>query len=201
VTASLVTILGPPASGKTTLARQLAVLLGGELILEDYQSNPFLHEAYLGGNQADLPCQMYFLMSRARQLSRSTFPAEGRVVSDYDFCMDAVYARIRLRGRDWQTYQQVHARVEPLVRRADVLIRLDIGVQQLLGRIAVRGRDHERGITAGFLHALIESYDRMDLSACAGRVLRVDSESLDLRCRAACEPIARQVRQVLEVGA
>ncbi|MFP4353882.1 MAG: deoxynucleoside kinase [Phycisphaerae bacterium] len=192
----LVTIVGAPASGKTTLAGQLAHLLGAGRIAEDFLSNPFLDEAYLGRGAADLPCQIDFLISRARQLARSIFPAEGIWVADYDFCMDAVYARTRLTGQDWQTYQQVHARIAPLIRPADVLIHLQVPVDALVQRIGLRGRDHERAIGPEFLTSLTRAYDNMDLASLAGAVLTVDAQACDLRRTEQCSPIARKIQQL-----
>ena len=42
-----ITIEGPIGAGKTSLAKQLANHLGGSLLLEDPEENPFLEKSYL----------------------------------------------------------------------------------------------------------------------------------------------------------
>ena len=68
MSAALISIIGPPAVGKTTLAALLAAKLPAELIREDYAGNPFLADSYAGSEQARLPGQLYFLLSRVGQL-------------------------------------------------------------------------------------------------------------------------------------
>jgi deoxyadenosine/deoxycytidine kinase len=75
--AKLISIIGPVAVGKTTLAEALARELPGDVLYEDYASNPFLAESFTTQAELMLPSQLYFLLSRVRQLSRSTCRAEG----------------------------------------------------------------------------------------------------------------------------
>ena len=114
--AKLVSLIGPPAAGKTTLAEALAAEAGARLVREDYAGNPFLASSYVGPDSARLPSQLYFLLSRVAQLSRSGWDAAGLIVSDYGFCQDDVFARLRLDDGDYRAYRQVLARCEPLVQ-------------------------------------------------------------------------------------
>ena len=43
--ATLISIIGPPASGKTTLAESLCADLEAELVREDYAGNAFLADS------------------------------------------------------------------------------------------------------------------------------------------------------------
>ena len=197
MTASLVTIVGPPASGKTTLARRLAEALPATLLREDYRGNPFLYDSYMSVGDVDLPCQLYFLMLRSRQLARGAWPAEGIVVSDYDFCMDQVYARSRLDAADLAVYDRVRRQVLPIIQPTDLLIHLEVGVPELMRRIVQRGRRHEKAITADFLDTLRLTYAAMDFTAVTGSVLRVDGESSDFRTPAGCRGVVDEVRSRL----
>ena len=75
--AALISIIGPPASGKTTMAHWLAEALPGRLILEDYAGNPFLPGSYQGREELALPAQLYFLFSRVSQLNREAWAGQG----------------------------------------------------------------------------------------------------------------------------
>jgi len=197
VTAALVSIIGPPASGKTTLAERLAAELPAELVREDYAGNPFLVEAYGGVAQARLPSQLYFLMSRVGQLSLLAWPEQGVRVSDYGFCQDRIFAQVTLSAEDWSAYQRAADRLGRLIRPPDVLIHLDADEATLLARIAARGRAFERAITAQFLAAMRRSYAQAAAEV-GCPVLRVDTMVTDLRNAAACAPLVAQVRSALE---
>ncbi len=192
---ALVSVIGPPAVGKTTLAEHLAAELPAEMIREDYAGNPFLADGYGGVAQARLPSQLYFLMSRVGQLSLLGWPERGVRVTDYGFCQDGIFARVTLSQADWTTYEHAAVRLGQLVKPPDVLIHLDADEATLLSRIAVRGRAHERFITAEFLTALRQAYAQAaDQASCA--VLRLNGAT-DLREFASRAPLIEQVRSAL----
>jgi len=181
VTSRLISAIGPPAVGKTTLAERLSTALPARLILEDYAGNPFLAESYAGRDEARLPGQLYFLMSRVSQLDPTRWEEERLAVSDYGFCQDAVFAELRLGDDDLRTYRRVLRRVGGLVHPPDVLVHLDAGEQTLLERIARRGREYEKAMTAEFLGQMRRAYNEV-----AGRadcpVIAIDCDGADI-CR------------------
>jgi len=184
VSAALISIIGPPAAGKTTLAERLCQALPAQLIREDYAGNPFLVDACLGRAEARLPSQLYFLLSRVGQLGVANWPAKGTFVTDYGFCQDRVYARASLAAGDLRLYGRVAGRVEGLVHPPGLLIALDASEATLLDRIARRGRDFEKVMTAGFLSGIRRAYNQIAAqSPCP--VIRVDCETTDLREEAA----------------
>ena len=196
VTAKLISIIGPPAVGKTTLAEALARELPAEAIYEDYAGNPFLAESYTRGGDARLPAQLYYLMSRVKQLGISNWPSDGLCVSDYGFCQDRVFAEAKLEADDLHLYGRVARRVEGLVKSPDVLIGLDASVETLLGRIAARGRDFERVMDAAFLSRMREAYEGVESQA-ACPVVRVDCEKTDFREVGGVARVVQQVRGTL----
>ena len=194
--AKLISITGLPASGKTTLAEALAAELPGQIIYEDYTGNPFLAEAYAGDAAAALPSQVYYLMSRVKQLSHWTWPADGLVVTDYGFCQDRIYARATLGEADWAVYAPLADRLEPLVRPPTAIVHLEAPNAMLLERIARRGRQFERGIDAGFLSTMRRAYN--DIETRVGcPVLRMACEALDLRRDADRAELVTRIREQL----
>jgi len=178
--ARLISIIGPPAVGKTTLAELLAADLPAELIREDYAGNPFLAESYIGTAAARLPSQLYFLLSRVGQLGPWAWPTEGLLISDYGYCQDRIFAATRLSPERMRLYDRLAEELDPMVRRPDLLICLDAAVETLQRRIAERGRGFEKAMTAEFLSAMRVSYHRA-MTRAAGEVIRLDCDSLDLR--------------------
>ncbi len=193
MTASLVSIIGPPAVGKTTLAEMLAEDLSAELIREDYAGNPFLVDSYVGRQKWRLPAQLYFLLSRLRQLSAATWPQHGLFVSDYGYCQDRIYARARLEERDFEVYSSVADRFDGLVHRPEVVIRLDAPEDMLLERIAARGRDFEKVMDADFLGRMRQEYEKY-ASNCGCPVIEVDCGAVDFRGREHRNELADRLR-------
>ena len=68
-TSRFIVIEGPIGVGKTSLARRLAESLGGDLVLEQADQNPFLERFYRDPQGAALPTQLHFLFQRAQQLA------------------------------------------------------------------------------------------------------------------------------------
>lgn len=194
MSAALVSIIGPPASGKTTLAEGLARELPAELIREDYEGNPFLADSYLGGSEARLPAQLHYLLSRVEQLSRLTWPDAGVRVSDYGFCHDRIFARTRLSEGDYAVYAPVADALEHLVHPPDVLVLLDAAEATLLERIRHRGRGFETVMTPAFL-AAIRSGCAEVARAAACAVVAVDCDAVDFRQAGAMAEVVSRVRE------
>lgn len=197
LTARLISVIGPPAVGKTTLAEWLAGELPAELIGEDYAGNPFLADSYTGDRQACLPAQLYYLMSRVSQLSRAAWPADGLMVSDYGFCQDRIYAAIKLDADELALYDQLAARLAGLVVAPSVVIHLDASVAALQSRIAARGRQFERAMDEAFLSQIRGSYDNIEADLDCP-VIRVDCDAADLLASPGRDSVLKQVQAVLQ---
>ncbi len=194
--APLLSIIGLPASGKTTLAELLAMELPARLVREDYEGNPFLAESYAGPDEMRLPAQVFYLLSRVSQLSAGHWPATGTFVGDYGFCQDRVYASLRLSPEDFAAYEVLHARVAPLVHPPKAMVYLDAEPAALLERIAVRGRSFEKAITAEFLSAMRDAYnDFVQTAECP--VLTVRCDEVDLRNHRPRAELIERIRTVL----
>lgn len=197
MTAPLVSFIGPPGVGKTSLARGLAPRLGGDLVEEDFRGNPFLPGSYLGRQEACLPAQLYYLLSRAGQLSLETWPEEGIVVTDYGYCQDRIFAQAKLTPGEMGLYDQVASRVDPLIKPADVIVHLDADLETLRARIASRGRGFEQAFDDTFIQQLRSSYDR--LNAPEGAVLlRLDAGRNDYRTDAGLNELTLRIRKALK---
>ena len=193
---SLVSIIGPPAVGKTTTAHWLAEALDARLILEDYEGNPFLSESYLGHRELALPAQLYFLFSRVSQLSRDSWPAGGVSVSDYGFCQDAIYAQTNLSPDDVETYRRLSVPAGEVVKSPDVIIHLDGDEGLLLERISRRGRGYESTFSAEFLATMRAAYrDVSSSTECA--VLTADVGEVDLLGEPGRGELLGRVREAL----
>lgn len=196
MSASLISLVGPPASGKTTVAHWLAEALGGELVLEDYAGNPFLADSYAGQTELRLAGQTWFLLSRVNQLARARWADGACVVSDYAFLQDRIYAAIWLTGEPWQIYHRLARQVADLVCPPSILIHLDGPVELLTSRIAARGRHYERYFTPDFLQRLRDEY-ALAVADATCPVLTLDVAQRDLSTPAQQQYLLERVREII----
>ncbi len=174
-----VAIEGPIGVGKTTLARLLAQRFGAEPLLEVVEENPFLSLFYQDRKRYAFKTQVFFLLSRYRQLSRlRERPLFGGVVADYLFDKDAIFASLNLEGPEWDLYLDLYRELSPRLPPPDLTLYLRAPVGVLLERIRKRGRPFEAGMDPAYLEALSEAYER-HFARYPHPLLVLEAEALD----------------------
>lgn len=175
-------IEGPIGVGKSSLARRLGVTLGAELLMENAEENPFLERFY-----ADLPgyafqTQVFFLFQRLRQMQAALQPGmfSTRIVSDFVFAKDSLFARLNLSDEEYRIYAQMYAQAAPQVPEPDLVIWLQAEPANLLERIERRGLRMERNITADYLQRLCDAYGEFFVSYDGAPVFAVGTDELNL---------------------
>jgi len=186
----LIAIAGIVGVGKTTLAENLAAELTAELILEEYDQNPFLADQVLGKKEAALPSELFFLFSRVRQLRRDRIEKIPVVVCDYVFDKNRIFAQTNLDRREYAAYRRLEQSVESYITPPNVVLHLSGDIAMCLDRITRRGREFEKTFSADFLQRLHEAYEHLLSSWRQCPVLRLDVDRYDFRRR-------EDVRQIL----
>jgi deoxyguanosine kinase len=155
-----IVVEGPIGVGKTSLAKRLAQSLGGELLLEQADENPFLERFYQDPRGAAFPTQLYFLLQRADQLRalRQADMFQPRLVADFLFDKDRVFAGLNLNEHEFALYDKVYRELALEVPEPDLVIYLQAPVEVLLKRVAGRGIHYEQPISAEYLARLSEAY-------------------------------------------
>lgn len=146
--------------GKTTLCRILATRLHAELNLEVVEENPFLQKFYDDIRTYAFQTQIFFLLSRFRQqqkLAQTSLFAE-RVISDYVFAKDRIFASINLTDDEMVLYDRLVEVMEREIPKPDVVIFLQANTELLIERIRRRGREFEKNLTREYLEVLREAY-------------------------------------------
>lgn len=158
-----IAVEGPIGAGKSTLARRLAEAFGAQLLLERPEDNPFLAKFYADGSRHAFQAQLCFLFQRVEQVRELAEPGmfgAPRVVSDFMFEKDALFAALTLSDDEHRLYRQVHSALAPQVPRPDLVIWLRAEPPLLLERIRGRGIRMEQGIDAAYLARLSDAYAR-----------------------------------------
>src|SRR5476651_474082 len=176
-----IVIEGPIGVGKTSLARRLSQSLGGQLVLEQADQNPFLERFYKNPRAAAFATQLFFLFQRARQLEevrQEDLFGTVRVV-DYLLEKDRLFARVTLDDAEYALYEKVYERVVVDAPKPDLVVYLQAPVDVLLDRIARRGIRYEQHIDRGYLDKLTQAYARFFHSFDAAPLLIVNAGSID----------------------
>ncbi len=167
--------------GKTTLAHLLAREMGGRVVLEVVEENPFLPLFYQDQVAHAFKTQMFFLLSRFRQqeaLGQDDLFSRG-VVSDYLFAKDRIFASLTLSASELALYEQVYHLLNARVAKPDLVIFLQAPMDVILERIKQRGRTFERNIDVGYLEALVAAYQRFFAHYTETPLLVVDTADLN----------------------
>lgn len=152
---------GPIGVGKTSLSRRLAARYGAELKLEVVEENPFLAPFYENPAAFSFQVQVFFLLSRFKQLSALAQPGlfAGNVVSDYLFDKDFIFAAMNLKDAEFGLYEDLYAHLSPRLPTPDLVVYLRADPDELLRRIDKRGRPFEQDMQAAYLAELTRRYD------------------------------------------
>lgn len=176
-----IVIEGPIGVGKTSLARRLAESLGGDLVLEQADENPFLERFYRNPRVGAFPAQLHFLFQRAQQLAalkQHDLFAPLRV-ADYLLDKDRLFARVTLDEAEFALYEQVYARLAIEAPQPDLVVYLQAPVDVLLERIARRRIAHEQLIERAYLERLNSAYARFFHDYAAAPLLIVNAAGID----------------------
>ena len=160
--ARYIVVEGPIGAGKTSLARRLADRLQAEAVFEQAELNPFLGRFYQQSERWNLATQLSFLFQRIDQLSTlSAIEGERRVVADFLFDKDHLFAEQNLSPDELALYRRVHDGLQPRnAPRPDLVIYLQARPDTLMERIRKRGLDAERHITEAYLQQIADRYTR-----------------------------------------
>ena len=178
---SRIAIEGNIGVGKTSLARLVVRRLGGRLVEDRVDDNPFLERFYEDAGAYAFQTQLVFLMNRYKQqlaLRQQDLFAD-LVVFDYVFARDRIFANVNLGDDELALYERVASELEAKVVRPDLAVYLQASSSVLFDRIQTRGRDYERALSRDYLDALNDAFNHFFFNYAAGPLLIVNTDAMD----------------------
>ncbi|MBD3391315.1 MAG: AAA family ATPase, partial [Chitinivibrionales bacterium] len=168
--------------GKTSLCNRVAYHFNARAVLERAEENPFLTPFYKDRTSYALQTQLWFLLSRFKQLSE-TFVQQDlfqpATVSDYMFAKDKIFASLNLDENERALHSTISRILEPAIPQPDFVIYLQASTDVLLKRIEKRGRPYEYNIDPAYIDALNQAYNHFFFHYTSSPLLIINSNDID----------------------
>jgi deoxyguanosine kinase len=176
-----VAVDGPIGVGKTTFCRILADRIGGHLVLEEADKNPFLKDFYRDRKRYALQTQFFFLLSRyAQQKELIEYDLfKKKIVADYTFEKDFLFAQSNLTEDELSLYKQVAELLKKNLPKPDLVVFLTASVEVLTARIKKRNITYERNFDAEYLTSVVEAYNHYFFHYNRTPLLVIKTDQLD----------------------
>lgn len=176
-----IAIEGVIGAGKTTLARMISEKLNADLILEQFEENPFLEKFYDDRKRFAFQTQMFFLINRYKQQQqlKQQDLFSSITVSDYIFDKDKIFAYLNLSTEEVKLYENIFPLLERDIPKPDVVIFLQCSIDRLMSNIKQRGRKFEKNLTRQYLSELSEAYNNFFFKYNNTPLLIVNTSEID----------------------
>ncbi len=158
---NFIAIDGVIGVGKSTFARMLAERIGAELLLDQAMDNPFLVDFYKNKSRHAFSTQIFFLLTRYQQqqslITRDLFAQ--RIVSDYSFVRDQIFASVTLSKREMVLYNRILPLLHADLPKPDLTVYLQASSPVLMERVRKRNLGFEKPIDTDYLDQLNEAFN------------------------------------------
>lgn len=175
-----IAIEGCLGAGKSTVAKGLADYRGSKLLLEDFESNPFLRAFYEDPIANATETEFAFLLLHFHQLKNQVDSAQrSEVIADFHLGKDLLYADLNLNDRRAKRlFIELYELCLETTPRPGLMVFLSASTKLLLERIQARKRDFEMRIDTGYYAAVNATYEEF-FKRYPGKKMRVEMDEWD----------------------
>ncbi len=193
-----VAVEGPIGVGKTSFVELLERKFDAHKVLENIE-NPFLKKFYEDTQGAAFQAQLFFLLSRYRQLQELSQRDLFRQITlmDYIFSKDKIFAYLNLDDSELLIYDKLYALLEEQVPKPDLVIFLQAETRTLVERIRGRNRDYELDISETYINEVNKAYNYFFFHYNQTPLLVIDTTSIDfVRHEEHLDELVEQIRKM-----
>jgi len=205
---AVITIGGTVGVGKSTFTHALAEQLGFRVSIEKVDNNPYLGRYYEDLARWGFHLQIFFLAERFKEQKRM-FEYGGGFVQDRSIYEDTgIFARMlyeqgNMTEEDFRTYTELFEAMvmTPYFPHPDILIYLEGGFDDIIGRVKERGRPMEQQTPNEYWKDLFERYEKWISSFAACPILRININEYDVVHEpTSMESIIERVAEKIRIG-
>ncbi len=179
---SYLCIEGVIGVGKTSLCRLLGERFDARLVMEEVDDNPFLSRFYSDRRSFAFQTQLWFLLSRYKQISVMVAQQDlfhSMTISDYMFAKDRIFASMNLQDDELALYNNIARVLETSIPRPDLVVYLQASTDVLLKRIEKRGRSFEFNMDREYIDTLNQAYNHFFFHYTSTPLLIIDTNDID----------------------
>ena len=175
-----ISVEGPIGVGKTSFVELLARKFDAHTVLENID-NPFLRQFYEDTQGAAFQAQLFFMLSRYRQLKELSQRDLFRQITvlDYIFPKDKIFAYLNLDDSELLIYDKLYALLEEQTPKPDLVIFLQAETRTLVDRIRGRNRDYENEISETYVNEVNKAYNYFFFHYTQTPLLVIDTTAID----------------------
>lgn len=176
----LIAIEGCLGAGKSTVANGLAALRGCTLLMEDFESNPFLRAFYEDPVGNALETEFAFLFLHFHQLKgKADAASTSEVIADFHLGKDLLYADLNLKDvRAKRAFGDLYDLCMERTPQPGLLIFLSASTDLILERIRRRRRDFEQDVDPEYYAGINKAYE-VFFAGYMGKKLMIPMDSWD----------------------
>jgi deoxyadenosine/deoxycytidine kinase len=154
------------------------------LILEEFDDNPFLPLFYKEPERFAFTVELFFMTERHKQMQRSLLNQDlfqEFTVADYAFIKTLLFASKNLPDDELRLFQKMFNVLNQSFPKPDILVYFHRNVNILLENIGMRGREYEKQITAEYLTQIQNSYFEYFRNILSYPILIIDLNTVDFK--------------------
>lgn len=153
-----------------------------EIILEEFQDNPFLPLFYKDRERYAFSVELFFMTERYKQLQRQLLNRglfQDFAIADYSFVKSLLFAKNNLSDEEYRLFQQLWAVLDKPFPKPDILVYFHRDVPILKDYIKLRGRNFEQMIEESYLQQIQNTYFEYFRNILSYPVVIIDLNQLD----------------------
>jgi deoxyadenosine/deoxycytidine kinase len=171
-------IEGNIGSGKTTLCKKIAKDFDSNLILEEFEENPFLKDFLKDQKINPLGVELQFLIDRFHQL-KQPFNNSNPTVADYFIEKSLIFSKNNLSEIEKNLFDSYYSVLFDKITKPDLLVYLSVKPDRLIENIVKRGRKIEQELTKEYLKNIHNQYINYLNNKVEEKVLIIDVSDID----------------------
>lgn len=192
-----IAIEGPIGVGKSSMARMLGERFEVEPIYEAVDDNPFLGPFYKDRAGYAFQAQMFFLVSRYKQLSAlsQTDLFTQVTICDYIMERDLIFAQLNLSEQEFGLYREIYSQLIKNIPKPDLVVYFQADTGRLMKRIRQRGRNVENSITEEYIDKVNKAFNEFFFNYRETPLLIINTNNIDFVANPAdFEKLVKKVR-------